>query len=87
MAGRFDSASAWAEKACRDLPDFLLAVGIVAASHALAGRIDAARQAMQHFRQLDPAMRVANLGTWVLLRQPEDIATFADGLQSAGLPE
>ena len=39
LAGRFDAASSWAEKAFRELPSFLMVVGIIAASHALAGRI------------------------------------------------
>ena len=47
FAGRFDAASSWAEKASRDLPSFLMVVGIIAASHALAGRTDEARRAMQ----------------------------------------
>ena len=61
FAGRFDAASSWAEKAFRDLPSFLMVVGIIAASHALAGRIDDAQRAMSHLRQLDPALRVSNL--------------------------
>ena len=52
FAGRFDEAAPWAEKALRDLPSFLIAVCIIAASHALAGRMDEARRAM---RQLAPA--------------------------------
>jgi tetratricopeptide (TPR) repeat protein len=40
FARRFDAALSWAEKAFRELPSFLLAVGIIAASHALAGRTD-----------------------------------------------
>ena len=44
FAGRFDAALAWSEKALRDLPDFLMAIAIVAASHALAGRTDEARR-------------------------------------------
>lgn len=87
FAGRLDAASSWAEKASRELPGFLLAVGIVAASHALAGRTGEARRAMRHLRRLDPALRVANLEDWVLLRRPEDLATLADGLRGAGLPE
>ncbi len=47
FAGRFDAASSWAEKAFRDLPSFLMVVGIIAASHALAGRMDEARRAMR----------------------------------------
>lgn len=86
-AGRFDAASSWAEKAFRDLPSFLMVAGIIAASHALAGRMDEARRAMRHLRRLDPALRISKLADWVLLRRPEDLATFADGLRRAGLPE
>ena len=87
LAGRFDAASAWAEKAFRDLPSFLIAVGVIAASHALAGRTDEAQRAMDHLRELDPALRVSNLEEWLPLHRPEDLATFADGLRQAGLPE
>jgi TolB-like protein len=87
FAGRFDAASSWAEKAMRDLPGFLLATGIVAASHALAGRTDEARQALRHLRGLDPELRISNLKDWVLLRRPEDLAVFTEGFRKAGLPE
>jgi TolB-like protein len=87
FAGRFDTASSWAEKAFRDLPSFLMVVSIIAASHALAGRTDEARRAMHHLRQLDPALRISNLKDWLPIRRPEDFATFADGLRRAGLPE
>jgi len=87
FAGRFDAASSWAEKSFRDLPSFLMVVAVIAASHALAGRTDEARQAMRHLRQLDPALRIANLGDWLPIHRPEDLATFADGLRRAGLPE
>jgi hypothetical protein len=69
------------------LPSFLMVVGIIAASHALAGRMDDARRAMDHLRQLDPAFRLSSLADWLPLQRPEDIATFADGLRKAGLPE
>ena len=87
FAGRFDAASSWAEKASRDLPSFLLSASIIAASHALAGRTDEARRAMDHLRQLDPALHIFNLTDWLPIRRPEDLATFADGLRRAGLPE
>src|SRR5207248_3143859 len=61
FAGRFDTASSWAEKAYRELPSFLMVVGIIAASHALAGRSDEAQQAMSHLRQHDPTLRVSSL--------------------------
>jgi len=70
FAVRFDTASSWAEKAFRDLPSFLMVVGIIAASHALAGRTDEGRRAMDHLRQLDPALRISNLGDWLPMISP-----------------
>ena len=87
FAGRFDAASAWAERAVGNLPSFLAAVCVAAASHALAGRMDKARQAMQHMRTLDPSLRVSNLKEWLPIHHPEDLARLANGLRLAGLPE
>jgi TolB-like protein len=87
FAGRFDTASSWAEKSFRHLPSFLLVVGIMATSHALASRMDEARQAMRHLRQLDPTLRISNLRDWLPFHRPEGLATFVDGLRKAGLPE
>ena len=87
FAGRFDAASSWAEKAFRELPSFLMVVSVIAASHALAGRLDEAQRAMKHLRELDPTLRISNLADWIPIRRPEDFATFAEGLRKAGLPE
>ena len=87
LAGRFDAASSWAEKAVGEMPSFLMPVGVVVASHALAGRMDEARRALRDLRRLDPALRVSGLGDWLPLRRPQDLATLADGLRKAGLPE
>jgi TolB-like protein len=87
FAGRFDAASSWAEKAYRDLPSFLMAVGIIAASHALAGRPEEAQRAMSHLRQLDPTLRVFSLADWLPFHRPEHLSLFADGLRKAGLPD
>lgn len=87
LAGRFDMALSWAEKAVRELPSFAMARSVIAASHALAGRADEAKQAMQRLRQLNPALRLSNLKDWIPFRRPQDLALFADGLRKAGLPE
>jgi TolB-like protein len=86
-ARRFDTAFSWAEKALRNLPTFLIVVGIIAASHAHAGRTDDADRAMQQLRRLDPALRLSNLDDWLPYHRPEYLATLADGLRKAGLPE
>ena len=87
FAGRFDLATQWAEKALGNLPGFLPPVAVIAASHALSGRMDKARLAMQRLRELDPALRLGNLKDWLPIQRPEDSARFVDGLRLAGLPE
>ena len=87
FAGRFDVASSWAEKAHKDMPSFLMVVGIIAASHALAGRSDDAQRAMSRLCRLDPTLRISGLADWLPIHRPKDLATFADGLLQAGLPE
>lgn len=87
FAGRFDPASDWAEKALRNLPCLLAAVALMAASHALSGRMDKAKQAMQRLHELDPSLRVSNLKDWLPIQRSEDFKRFADGLRLAGLPE
>jgi hypothetical protein len=69
------------------LPSFLIAVCIIAASHALAGRMEEAQQAVDDLRRLDPALRLSNHKDWLLFHRPEYLATLSDGLRRAGLPE
>ena len=87
IAGRFEVSFSWAEKSLRELPSFGLACGIGAASYALAGRMDEARRAIQHLRQIAPHMCISNLQDWIPFRRPQDLELFADGLRKAGLPE
>jgi tetratricopeptide (TPR) repeat protein len=87
LAGRFDAATSWAEKAFRDQPSYLPATAVNAASHALAGRMEEARQALDRLRQLDPALRISNLKDWFPIRRPEHFARWTEGLRKAGLPE
>jgi TolB-like protein len=87
FAGRFDEASSWAEKALSEFPGFVVAGGVLAASHALAGRMEEARLAMQQLRRLSPNLRVSSSKDWFPLRRPEDIAMLADGLRRAGLED
>jgi TolB-like protein len=87
FAGRFDEASAWAEKAHRNLPSFLMVATFIAASHALAGRAGEAQRALQHLRQLDPAFRISRLTDYLPIRRPQDLAIISDGLRKAGLKD
>jgi tetratricopeptide (TPR) repeat protein len=87
LAGRFDQASSWAERAFREEPNYHPAAIVKAASNALAGRIEDARHAMDQLRQIDPTLRISNLKDRHPIRRPADLARFVEGLRLAGLPE
>jgi TolB-like protein/Tfp pilus assembly protein PilF len=87
LAGRYDMASSYAEKATRDNPTFLLAICISAASNALARRLEPARRAMALALERSPELRASNLINSTPFRRAEDFAKFAEGLRKAGLPE
>jgi adenylate cyclase len=38
-------------------------------------------------RELDPTLRISSLADWLSIRRPKDLATLADGLRKAGLPD
>jgi len=87
VAGRHDEALSWAEKAIRLQSSFVGTIRIFAASSALMGRLEEARQAIARVRSIAPALRVSNLKNVVPFRQPEHLEKYADGLRKAGLPE
>jgi tetratricopeptide (TPR) repeat protein len=86
-AGRYDEASTWAMRAFNNQPNFIMSPAALAASAAHAGRDEEARRAIVRVRQLDPTLRIASLAHWTPFQRPEHLATWADGLRKAGLPE
>lgn len=87
FAGRYELASVWAEKALGNLPSLLVAVALLAASQAHAGKLDKARASMQRLQALDPTLRTGNLQQWLPIQRAQDLKQFADGLRLAGLPD
>jgi len=87
MAGQYEDASIVAAEAVREQPDFLAALRVVAASNALAGRLDKAREAIARARQLDPGLRFSNLKDRVGPLRGQDFAKYAEALRLAGLPD
>jgi tetratricopeptide (TPR) repeat protein len=85
--GRYDEASAWAEKAFRGQLNYLPAALFTAASHALAGRTEKARLAIARMRQIDPNLRLSNFRQLIPLRRAQDAAILVEGMRKAGLPE
>lgn len=86
LAGRFDDACNWAERALREEPNYTPASSVVAAGHALAGRMEEAQRAMSHLRQVRPTLQVSTFNL-VRFRRPEHRALWQEGLRKAGLPE
>jgi TolB-like protein len=87
IADRSSEALAWAEKAARAYPDYILTNCTVASCAALAGQPELARKATDRVRQLQPHLRIAEVTDLFPLRQPEDRARWVDGLRKAGVPE
>jgi tetratricopeptide (TPR) repeat protein len=85
FAGR-DDASLEAGKVLREIPNFVPALRIYAASCAMAGRLAEAQKASARAHELAPALRVSNVKNMIPLRRPEDLARLTDGLRKAGLP-
>ena len=87
-ADRFDDASSWSERGLREQPDHLGLLRTCAASHAAAGRLEEAQEAMARLRQLHPSLRASNLGDVVPpFSRPEDGRRLVEALRKAGLPD
>ncbi|MGE3145193.1 MAG: winged helix-turn-helix domain-containing tetratricopeptide repeat protein [Pseudorhodoplanes sp.] len=87
LASRNDEALACVEKALRERPNWLTAIRIGAACHAVAGQLEQARKLMARMRELDPALRISNLHGLPPLGRADDFAKWTDALRKAGLPE
>jgi len=87
LAGRYAEALSWAQTAVREQPNLLFATCVAAASAALGGQLAEARKAMDHVRELDPTLRLSNLGNFLPTRRPEDFAKWQEAMRKAGLPE
>jgi len=87
LAGRYDAASSWAEKALQQNSNYLPGIRMAAASHALSGRLAQAQNALARMREIDPELRISNLAEIVPFRAALDYARYVEGLRKAGLPE
>ena len=88
FAGRYEEATAWAEKAFWERPNILATLRIAAVANAFAGHGEKARLAVNRALELDPGMRISTLKDRIgIFRRPEDYAKYEQGLRMAGLPE
>ncbi len=86
IAGRYEEACLWSDRAIGNQSKFGPALRVGAASQALAGRTGHAQKVMALLRTADPSLRLSNLqdrAPW----NPAGLSRLAEGLRKAGLPE
>jgi TolB-like protein/tetratricopeptide (TPR) repeat protein len=79
LAGRYEEAASWADKALHQRPNLLVAIRESAVSNALAGDLVKAKKAMDRLRQADPTLRISNFTEWLPLREPQHVARYEEG--------
>ena len=87
VAGHYEQASLLAQTALQQSPNNLRILRVAAASYALAGKMTEAKKAVQRICQLDPTSPFSRAVDFAPFRRPEDISTYRDALQKAGLPD
>jgi TolB-like protein/Flp pilus assembly protein TadD len=87
LAGRFDEAVDWGDRAVREAPDFAYPRRVHAAALALAGRLGEARAAGAALVAIEPGFTVDSFVTRIPLRATQANRLLFDGLRRAGLPE
>jgi adenylate cyclase len=86
-AGRDDQALSAAEHCLRDMPNYLPALFVVAASSALTGATDRARKATARIRELSPGLCITEIEKLMARSRWKHFARLTEGLRKAGLPE
>ena len=90
IAGRYEEAIEWADRALHEQPRFDPAMAAKVVSCAHLGRIDEAREWLRRRLELQPELTIAEWkarGGAVKFASPEILALYEDGLRKAGLPE
>jgi tetratricopeptide (TPR) repeat protein len=87
LRGRHEEALSWVSTALRQRPNSLSALRVAIAANALAGHLDAARQLVDRYRELDPTARLAKMREWWWFRGGEDVEKYLRGFRLAGMPE
>jgi len=87
FAGRYGEAASWAERSILREQISAVTLRVLAASLALAGKLEEARRAAVRLMHLDPALRISQIKGMIPIRRPDDLARLEEGLRLAGLPE
>jgi TolB-like protein len=86
IAGQYEEARIWGERATKGQPIFGPALRVAAASYAFTGRSKEAGHVVKALLDADPEARVSNLEDRVPWG-PDGLGRLVEGLRMAGLPE
>ena len=87
LAGRYEDGSLWAKNAVQQNPDYVGAHRTLMACHAMAGRVEEARQAWAVARQIDPTQSISIVMNRLRFRRWRDVQRYKDAYRIAGMPE
>ena len=87
FAGRNADATSWATTAVRQQRNFLTAQFILAACHAMSGRVEEAQEDCARIMQLNPTLSISKIKDRTPFRRTEDIERLAEAFRIAGMPE
>ena len=88
MAGRYDDAAAGATAVLQLQPDFSQTLRIAIAAHALAGRLDVAREVLARHMAIEPQTSISSMRETYLRRtSAEEYEKLVEGLRKVGFPE
>jgi adenylate cyclase len=85
--GKYEEAADLVGRVLRQHPNLLVGLWVNAAALGLAGRVGEARKSCEALTVNAPAMRLSNVGNWVLTRNKDSLELITRGLRLAGLPE
>ena len=87
FSGRYAEAAEWAATSLREQADLLNALRIGAASNALLGNMEEAREMVARLEQHHPMLRLSNLKNTLGPYPIVFVEKYIQGLRSAGFPE
>jgi TolB-like protein/class 3 adenylate cyclase len=85
--GKYEEACYWATQALTHQPNYAPALRAGCAGHALAGRLDEAREMMRRLREIDTVTHLSDAKERISFRREQDVARLLEGYRKAGLPE
>jgi adenylate cyclase len=87
LSGQYEDGFLWAKIAVQEKPNFVLAHINMMVCHAMAGRVEEARQAWAVARQIDLTLNISTVRNRWQFTRSNDFQFYEEALRIAGMPE